>query len=74
MAEIVNLRAARKRKQRDEKERRAEENRARHGRTKVEKLAEAAERERGAAALDGHRREPSRSRGESGPDGEDGTR
>ena len=58
MAELVNLRLARKRRQRAEKERQAEENRARHGRAKAEIKAEAAGRERAAAALDGHRREP----------------
>ncbi|HRP80143.1 MAG TPA: DUF4169 family protein [Aquamicrobium sp.] len=56
MGELVNLRAARKRRERAAKEREAEENRARHGRTKADKQAEAAARERDAAALDGHRR------------------
>jgi hypothetical protein len=57
MAELVNLRAARKRKERAEKERKAEENRAHHGRTGAQKKAETTARDRDAAALDGHRRE-----------------
>lgn len=56
MAEIVNLRTARKRKERAEKERRADENRSLHGRTRAEKQSLAAERERARAAHDGHRR------------------
>lgn len=63
MADIVNLRSVRKRKAREEKERKAEENRVRHGRSRVDKLAQRAERDRDAAALDGHRRERP-----SGPD------
>lgn len=55
MAEILNLRAARKRRDRAEKEREAERNRTLHGRTKAEKTAEAAERARSLALLDGHR-------------------
>lgn len=57
MADIVNLRAARKRRDRAEKERQAEENRVRHGQSKAGKLAARAEREREASLLDGHRRE-----------------
>lgn len=56
MAEIVNLRTARKRRERAEKERRADENRSLHGRSKAEKTALAAGRERERAAHDGHRR------------------
>jgi len=55
MAEIVNLRQARKRKARMERENRAEQNRLVFGRTKVERQAsslEAAQRDR---HLDGHR-------------------
>ena len=51
MGELVNLRAARKRRERAAKEREAEENR-----TKADKQAETAARERDATALDGHRR------------------
>lgn len=57
MADIVNLRAARKRRDRAEKERKAEENRARHGQGRAGKLADKARREREASLLDGHRRE-----------------
>lgn len=66
MAEIVNLRAARKRRDRAEKARKAGENRALHGRTKAQKAAGATERERALARLDGHRRE-------TPPDGPDET-
>ena len=55
MAEIVNLRSARKaRKRADEKER-AAENRALHGLSKAEKEAEAARRTRSETHLDRHR-------------------
>ena len=65
MAEIVNLRTARKRRDRAQKARKADENRVLHGRTKGDRAAEAAERERALARLDGHRREP------AAPDGPD---
>lgn len=57
MAEIVNLRAVRKRKALAEKERKAAENRVLHGRTKAERLAAQAAAERTKAAHEGHRRE-----------------
>lgn len=57
MAEIINLRQARKTLKRAEAERLAAENRLKHGRTKVEKRAETAERHRQEALLDGARRE-----------------
>jgi hypothetical protein len=57
-AEIVNLRRARKQKARTEKEREAEANRIAFGRTRAEKLATDAERERAERAIDSHRREP----------------
>ncbi len=53
MAEIVNLRRARKGKARAEKEARAADNRVRFGRTKAEKQQAAAERARTGKALDG---------------------
>lgn len=68
MAEIVNLRTMRKHRDRAEKERKAEENRALHGRTKAEKNAEATDRERERAHLDGHRIERA-----APPDGTDET-
>lgn len=57
MAEIVNLRMARKRKARDEKERLAEQNRLLHGRSKAERLRSDSEAERSSVFLEGHRRE-----------------
>jgi hypothetical protein len=60
MTTVVNLRIARKRRQRAEKERAAAANRAVHGRTKAEKERQRLETERAATALDGHRLEPDR--------------
>jgi hypothetical protein len=57
-AEIVNLRRARKRRTREEREVLAAENRSRHGVAKAEREAEAARREHAARALDLHQREP----------------
>jgi hypothetical protein len=56
MGGVVNLRQARKRKERDEKAKAAAENRRLHGRPKSEKIE--AERLRAFAEkqLDGHRR------------------
>ena len=56
MAEVVNLRAARKAKQREEAERQAAANRSRHGETKGEKLRRKQEAERLARTVDGARR------------------
>ena len=53
MAEIVNLRRARKGKARAEKDARAADNRTRFGRGKAEKRATEAERGRAENALDG---------------------
>lgn len=55
MAEIVNLRAARKQKLRSQKEKAADANRVLHGRTKTERLSSKAEREKRDAAHDAHR-------------------
>lgn len=52
MAEIVNLRQSRKQKRRDDKERQAAGNRAKFGRTKAEKLRDAAEAEHDQRHLD----------------------
>ena len=57
MAEIVNLRQARKQKKRAEDKERAAENRALHGRNKADKSVEAKRRETEARHLDGHRRD-----------------
>ena len=62
MAEIVNLRRARKDRARSEKAARAAENRTRFGRGKVEKRATEVERARAETALDGKKID-----GEPGP-------
>lgn len=56
--EVVNLRQARKRRDRELRETDAAANRQLHGRTKAQKTAERAAREKADAHLDGHRREP----------------
>ncbi len=53
MAEIVNLRRARKRKTREEKEARAADKRTRFGRTKAEKRETEGSRARSDESLDG---------------------
>ena len=55
MAEIVNLRRHRKRKERDRKSQAAAENRTRFGRTKAERSQEAASRKQEDRKLDGDR-------------------
>jgi hypothetical protein len=57
MAEIVNLRLARKAAARRSKEAEAAANRLAHGRTRAEREATRAEAERAARLLDGARRE-----------------
>ncbi|HEV7874064.1 MAG TPA: DUF4169 family protein [Enterovirga sp.] len=57
MAEIVNLRRARKAKTKAEAEKHAAENRVRFGRTKGERERLAAEGELAARRVEGHRRE-----------------
>ena len=57
MAEVVNLRQARKAAARDKARAEADANAARFGRTKAQKAQEAAEAEKARAALDGARRE-----------------
>ena len=57
MAEPINLRRARKAKMRAEKERAAEANRAKFGRTGAEKDLANTEKARTNRALDGARRE-----------------
>ena len=58
MAEIINLRRARKAKARAEREDEAARNRILFGRTRAEKAQEAAEKERAEHQLDGHKRDP----------------
>ena len=53
MAEIINLRQARKRRARDEKAAKAEENRVRFGRTKGERRKTKDDGEKAARDLDG---------------------
>ena len=56
MSAPVNLNRARKARAREEARRRADANAARHGRTKAERQAEAAEAERLARRHEEHRR------------------
>ena len=58
MAEVVNLRQARKRRDRAERETEAEANRIKHGLGKAEKTLATARREQDARKLEGHRLEP----------------
>jgi hypothetical protein len=58
VAEIVNLRQARKQKARAVKDRTAEQNRLLHGRSKAEKLRDRQTASRSNLHLDGHRRGP----------------
>ena len=57
MAEIINLRQARKQQARAEKEARAAENRITFGRTKAEKELARAERDMATRRLDSHKRD-----------------
>ncbi|BCB19090.1 DUF4169 family protein [Bosea sp. ANAM02] len=55
MAEIINLRQARKQKARAQAEKTAEQNRIAFGRTKAERRLTEAERDKAARHIDGHR-------------------
>lgn len=55
MAEIVNLRRARKQRERAAAEKQAEQNRISFGRSKAERRLAEAERDQAARSLDGHR-------------------
>lgn len=57
MADVIKLRVARKKKQADDDEARARENRIVFGRSKQERSAESARREKMQRALEAHRRE-----------------
>jgi hypothetical protein len=57
MAEIVNLNKARKAREKAAREDEAALNRAKHGRTKPQRQADAAEEARRRALLDGAKRE-----------------
>jgi hypothetical protein len=54
MAEIVNLRRARKQRARQDAEDKAQQNRVAFGRTKAERRLTLAERDKAARDLDGH--------------------
>jgi hypothetical protein len=58
MPDIINLRRARKARERTAKEREAEANRRLFGRTRSERDAEAKRREQAERTMAGHRREP----------------
>ena len=57
MAEIINLRNARKQKARAEKETQSAQNRVLFGRTKAEKLKQAAEKKLADKRIDGHKKD-----------------
>jgi len=57
MGEVVNLRLARKRRERDVRESEADSNRIKHGLSKAEKTLASARRDQDARKLDGHRLE-----------------
>ena len=58
MSEVVNLRRRRKEKHRAAKEEAAAEKRAQHGRMKVKRVREEAQRALTEWRIDAHRREP----------------
>lgn len=55
MAEIVNLRMARKHRARTDKERQAEQNRALHGRSKAQREHDRQTAEKAEKFIEGHR-------------------
>lgn len=57
VAEVINLRMARKAKARDAATRQAEVNRAKHGQTRAERSAQRIDAERAARQLDASKRE-----------------
>lgn len=57
MAEIINLRAARKAKDREQARAKGDENAVKFGRTKAKKDLEKAQAEKAKRDLDGHARE-----------------
>lgn len=58
MGEIINLRKARKQRERAAKDEEAAQNRVTHGRTKAEKKLTGAKAEKAAGDLEAHKREP----------------
>lgn len=57
MGDLVNLRQARKRKERDEKAKKADQNRILHGRTRNERVVTELERKSAEKLHDGHKRD-----------------
>ncbi|MBN2760229.1 MAG: DUF4169 family protein [Rhodobacteraceae bacterium] len=57
MSKVVNLRTIRKQSARDAKRRAGDENAARHGRSRAERVAEQAAADKARAHLDSHQRE-----------------
>lgn len=57
MGNVINLRQARKARQRTDKAREAEANRAKFGRTKAQKIADSTEEQKKISKLDGAYRE-----------------
>ncbi|MGC2857769.1 DUF4169 family protein [Novispirillum sp. DQ9] len=72
MGDVINLREARKRRDRATRESEAAANRSRFGRTKDQKRKEADAVERARRELDGKRLEKDPGEGENGENGEDG--
>ena len=72
MAEIINLRAARKAKARADKDTKADENRARFGRPRQEQMSTEATREMQDRKLDAHRRDGVGEDGGDDPEGDGG--
>ncbi|WP_339949830.1 DUF4169 family protein [uncultured Albimonas sp.] len=74
MAEIINLRRARKQRGRDARRKEGDANAARHGRTAADKAQEAAQDALARRRLDGHRLEerdaPDAGEGGEAPDAE----
>ena len=59
MADIINLRNVRKQKARADKDAQAQQNRILFGRTKAEKLKQAAEKAQADKHIDGHKKDES---------------
>ncbi|MBB3808523.1 DUF4169 family protein [Pseudochelatococcus contaminans] len=66
MAEIINLRRARKARARTEKEAQAAENRLRFGVSALQRRTDADERDKAKRHLDGHRRSDETAEGDKG--------
>lgn len=58
MAEVINLRVARKQAERTKAQRRAQQNRLAHGRTKAERALDKVRAQRSDRQLDAHRLKP----------------